>query len=255
MNRTLLAAALAALALPAAAEDFNWQGALAAGKSVEIKGVNGAIQAVAASGSEVRVSAEKRGRRSDPGSVRIEVVEHAAGVTVCAVYPSSGGRDNVCAPGDGGHMSTRDNDVNVHFRVEVPRGVHLVARTVNGEIQVDDLGGNVDAETVNGSIDVSAAGHALAQTVNGSIRARMGRVDWTEPAEFQTVNGSITLEMPAGTGAEVRAETVNGEIVTDFPMTVTGRVSKRRLSGKIGDGGRPLKLETVNGSIHLRQAR
>jgi hypothetical protein len=66
------------------------------------------------------VTATKRGRRSDPGSVRIEVVEHGEGVTICAVYPDVDGRRNECRAGDGGHMSTRDNDVNVHFTVRVP---------------------------------------------------------------------------------------------------------------------------------------
>jgi DUF4097 and DUF4098 domain-containing protein YvlB len=90
--------------------------------------------------------------------------------------------------------------------------------------------------------------------VNGSIRAAAGRADWTGDAEFRTVNGSITVTLPASTGAEVRAETVNGEIETDFPMTVSGRISKRRLNGTIGGGGRTLELETVNGSIQLRKS-
>ena len=47
---------------------------------------------------------------------------------------------------------------------------------------------------------------------------------------------------------------MNGEIETDFPLTVTGRISRRHLSGTIGGGGRTLELETVNGSIQLRKS-
>ena len=45
-----LAATLAALsaAAPVAAQDFHWTGHLAAGKRLEIKGVNGSIRAMAA---------------------------------------------------------------------------------------------------------------------------------------------------------------------------------------------------------------
>ncbi|HET6900434.1 MAG TPA: DUF4097 family beta strand repeat-containing protein [Vicinamibacteria bacterium] len=255
---TRLAWAVVAAAIlaagPVAAEDFQWHGRLAAGKTVEIKGVNGAIDATAASGDEVEVTATKRGRRSDPGSVRIEVVEHAEGVTICAVYPDVDGRRNECRAGDGGHMSTRDNDVNVHFTVRVPRGVAFAPRTVNGDVAAEGLEGDVSVRTVNGSVEVSTTGRADAQTVNGSIRASAGRADWSGDAEFKTVNGSITVTLPSSTSADVKAETVNGTIETDFALTVSGRLSRRHLSGTIGGGGRSLEMETVNGSITLKKS-
>jgi len=37
-------------------------------------------------------------------------------------------------------------------------------------------------------------------------------------------------------------------------MTLSGRMSPRHLSGKIGSGGRDLRATTVNGSIKLRKA-
>lgn len=51
--------------------------------------------------------------------------------------------------------------------------------------------------------------------------------------------------------AHVKAATVSGDITIDFPLTVTGRVSRRRLEGTMGGGGRLLSLESVNGSIAL----
>jgi hypothetical protein len=46
---------------------------------------------------------------------------------------------------------------------------------------------------------------------------------------------------------------VNGDINTDFPLTSTGRITRRRLEGTIGGGGRLLSLESVNGSITLKR--
>jgi DUF4097 and DUF4098 domain-containing protein YvlB len=69
--------------------------------------------------------------------------------------------------------------------------------------------------------------------------------------EFSTVNGGITVQVPDGFSARVDASTVNGSIETDFPITVQGRFGSRRLQGTIGNGGRDLELETVNGSIRL----
>lgn len=244
---------LTAPAAPVAAADFQWHGRVAAGNTVEIRGVNGTIDASAATGDEVEVTATKRARRSDPESVRVEVVEHGGDVTICAVYPDTDGRHNDCRAG-GGHNNTRDNDVEVHFTVRVPRGVAFAPATVNGDVAARGLEGDVRATTVNGSVEIATSGRAEAQTVNGSIRATAGRADWTSDASFQTVNGSITLTLPSSAAADVRAETVNGEIETDFPLTVSGRVSRRHLSGTIGGGGHALELQTVNGSIHLRKS-
>jgi DUF4097 and DUF4098 domain-containing protein YvlB len=41
---------------------------------------------------------------------------------------------------------------------------------------------------------------------------------------------------------------------TDFPLTIQGRFSNRSMTGTIGDGGRDLNLETVNGSIRLKKS-
>ena len=199
MRTTIVAlAAVAALAAPgrAAQDEFRWSGQVAAGDAVEIKGVNGAIVATGAPGGDVEVVAVKKGRRSDPAAVKVEVVEHPGGVTICAVYPNEGA-PNECVPGKGGRMKVKDNDVSVEFRVKVPAGVRFVGRTVNGGIDV---------------------------------------------------------AMPEGLSADVKASTVNGDIRTEFPLTVTGTISKRRVEGTIGSGGRLLEMETVNGGIELTKA-
>jgi DUF4097 and DUF4098 domain-containing protein YvlB len=250
----LVIAAALPLARPAAAQgEFHWKGQLAAGKTIEIKGVNGDISAVAGTG-EVEVKAVKHARRSDPDEVKVEVVPHEGGVTICAVYPSYGRRENTCEPDERGHMNTQDNDVVVDFTVRVPAGVRFVGKTVNGGIDAANLGSDVEANTVNGSIHVATSGYAEATTVNGSIVASLGRAAWTDALEFRTVNGAITLDLPANLSAEVRAKTVNGDIVTDFPLMVTGRVGPRSVHGTIGSGGRQLALSTVNGSIRLRKS-
>ncbi len=232
------------------AQDFRWSGRIEAGKTLEIRGVNGAVAVERATGAEAEVVAHKTGRRSDPADVEIVVVPHDGGVTICAVYPAVDGRENECEPG-GGHNSTRDNDVEVEWTVKVPDDVKLGAYTVNGDVTVREVGAEVRAGTVNGDVDVSTRGVAEASTVNGSIRAVLGRGDWTGAMEFSTVNGGITVEVPDGFNATVEASTVNGDIETDFPITVQGRFGSRRLRGTIGTGGRDLELETVNGSIRL----
>ena len=235
-------------------DDFEWRGRVDRGQTVIIAGVNGRDEAMEVSGTEVEVRAIKReGRRGDPDDVRIEVIEHSGGVTICAVYPSRGSRPNECREDGHGRMNVENNDTKVEFTVRVPAGVHFTGRTVNGDVKVRGLSANVRASTVNGDVDLSTSGYANATTVNGSIHAVLGSGDWNGDLEFETVNGTITVELPPGIAADVRASTVNGHIETDFPLTVQGRWGPREMRGTIGGGGHELRLETVNGSIRLRE--
>ncbi len=247
-------AAITAVPVLAAQDDFHWQGTVARGGAVEIKGINGGITATGVPGGAVEVTAVKKGHKSDPAQVKVEVVEHAGGVTICAVYPDSDGTPNRCAPGKGGHLGAKDNDVQVEFQVKVPAGVRFIGQTVNGGISASGISADADAQTVNGGVTLEAGGTARARTVNGGIRARLGRTDWDGALKLSTVNGGIQLTLPEGLNAEVKASTVNGNIDTDFPLAVSGRISHRSVSGTIGSGGRQLELSTVNGAIALRKA-
>lgn len=235
------------------ATDFRWSGRVPAGESLEIKGVNGSIEVVRAEGDRVVVVTEARARRSDPGSVRVERVEHAGGMTFCAVYPTPEGRaENRCEPGAGGRMNTERNDVQVDFRIELPDGVSFVGRTVNGEVRAEDLRSDVSATTVNGDVEITTTGFARAETVNGSIDAVMGSADLRDGAAFSTVNGSITLDLPDDVDADLDASWLNGSFESDLPFLLQGRVSRRSARGVLGEGGPTLELETVNGSIRIR---
>ena len=229
---------------------FDWSGQVADGQWIEIKGINGELNAMPATGNTVRVTATRSGFRSDPNEVEIVVVEHADGVTICAVYPSRGDQPNECVPEDGGRNRTRNNDVKVEFDVSVPAGVRFAGRMVNGTIRADNLTADVTARTVNGSVRLSTAQAASAKTVNGSIRASFGGASWNGEATFETVNGSVTVEVPEAANADIEIRTTNGRITTDLPIATT-RSSRRRVEGTLGDGGPTLRLKTVNGSITL----
>lgn len=255
----LSAASAYGLSLPRNARkgDFSFREAVAPGRVIEVKGEYGSIRAEPASGSEVEVTAVKHSARSNPAEVQIRTVRHAGGVTICAVYPSADPtRPNTCGPGDtSSHV--HNNDVRVDFIVRVPAGVRLVARNVEGDIEVSSLGGNVEAYSSGGNIRISTAGYARATTVTGSITASMGRADWAGQLGFETSTGEITLRLPGGTGAEVHAESITGDISTEFPLTVhaaaPGAPPARSIDGVIGSGGRKLRLKTVSGAIRLER--
>lgn len=231
-------------------KEFSWKGSIAPGRAIEIKGVKGDIRAEASSDNEVEVSGIKRASRSDPDSVKIEVLKHEDGVTICAVYPSDDQSEpNNCQPGRAGRINAQKSDVVVNFTVRVPPGVRFAGSTVSGDVEAASLKSDVEAYSVNGSIRVSTSTHARGSTVNGSIKASLGDTTWEKTLGFETVNGSINIELQKGANTEVRAETFNGSVSTDFPLVV----HKRSMTGTIGSGGRVLIIKSLNGSIQLRQ--
>ncbi len=71
--------AVVAITAPAAAqhnENFDWNRALAAGRTIEIKGINGDIKAVGTNGGDVRVHAGKTSKKSDGSQGTIQGVEN-----------------------------------------------------------------------------------------------------------------------------------------------------------------------------------
>jgi len=235
-------------------QDFTWQGKVAADKTVEVKGLNGRIRATASSGDEVTVTATKHGTKSDPKQVDVRVVEGADGVTICSIYPPpAGGAANGCAPGEGQHMHTDDNDVQVDYEIAIPKGVRFKAKNINGAIEASGLTAAVEAHSVNGGLLLTTAGSVSAKTVNGSIdvtvRALGGGL------HLATVNGTAKLVLPSAVNANVEAKTVHGAIESDFPLPVEGHYAGKHMSGVLGSGGPQISVHSVNGSLTVRKGR
>jgi putative adhesin len=229
-------------------DTFHWSGKLAANQLVQVKNMNGAIDAEGITGDTIDVSAVKSGRDRD--QVRVEVVQTGEGVTICAVYPGGS-----CA-GDGRSHSHGDTKAQVDFTVKLPRNLRFSATNVNGRIKAEELGRPAKVTTVNGGIDVSSRSWVSASSVNGSLKVAMGSADWDGKLKISSVNGSVTLDMPTDTNAEVHFSSVNGSLDSDFPLNVHGMsFGPKNLHGTIGSGGRELDVSTVNGSLHIRKGR
>lgn len=161
------------------------------------------------------------------------------------------------------------------FDVEVPAGVDVVAKTVQGgAVQVSGLGGRFEADNVNGDVTLEAvSGEGRARTVNGSIKAAFSR-NPGGGCTFSTINGQIDVSLRSGLGADLRFKTLNGEVYTDFPYTLRDLPpgeddapassrparfhyrSRGEFAARIGSGGPELAFSTINGNIliHRRDA-
>lgn len=232
----------------------EWRGAIAPGDGIEIKGVYGAIRAVRTTGGEVVVTATRIGNAAAVAAVTIEAVPHAAGVTVCAVYPDVAGQEpNSCAPGSAGNLSAWDGGrglVSVDFTVQVPEGVTLVGKVLTGDVEATGLGSDAFLTTMAGDILVSTAGLATATTLRGSIVAAIGAPDWGRDLQFSSGNGDVDVTIPATANAEVWATARVGRISSEFPLRQVLPGDQR---GTIGSGGPTLRLNAFAGDITLRR--
>jgi len=165
-----------------------------------------------------------------------------------------------------------NKSVSVSYDIQMPNQTNLELSTHNGSVRIVDINGHIDATTHNGKTTAeNVAGTTVLRTHNGSVNCREisgdaklhthnGGVDvvYSEAApsvcdvSIVTHNGGIGFTAPPGFSARVNASTNNGSVHTDLPITVTGKVSKNKLTGTIGNGEGNLYLETHNGSIKIR---
>lgn len=253
----LMCLAAVALMLPAHGESvdqFAWNGSLSNGQKLEVMDINGGIDVSPSTGNTVAIRVEKKSRNDSLDDVQIKVEQKANGIVVCTLYRSADGSfPSGCQDASKRKRRTKRNiNVTTNYTIQMPAYADLKATTVNGGIKVLGLTSEVDANTVNGSVDVTTTGRANARTVNGSVHVNVGRLD--QDCRFSTVNGRIVLAVAGSVNADVKASTVNGRIETDLPVTVTGSLGRRSLRGRIGNGGPQLDLSTVNGAIRIERA-
>jgi hypothetical protein len=238
---------------------FHWAGTIAGGHWLRIRNLSGAIRVEKSSSNQVEVDAEKRGDREDADDVRFEMRRTGADsgdVLICALW----GRESSCdVEGSEEHhhhhgWSSDHDEMSVPFTVRLPAGVNIAVSTVNGDVNVDGASAEVRARTVNGSVEAGTlGGPVVASTVNGDVRVHMTSTGDATNLEYSTVNGSVTVDLPAKINADVELSTVNGSVQSDYPLTLEGHIDPRHLRGTIGTGGLRLRASTVNGQIELRK--
>src|SRR6266851_5617375 len=67
----------------------------------------------------------------------------------------------------------------------------------------------------------------------------------------ETTNGSVLLAVPADTHADLEARCLNGNFSSELPVAFESTLKPREMHGRLGRGGAPIRLHTVNGGIRL----
>ena len=132
---------------------------------------------------------------------------------------------------------------------------NIIASTSNGAIEIEEVMGVVSAFTSNGAIDVEkVTGVVELETSNGPIDAEVPDIG-DNGLRVRTNNGSIELDLASDLSAGIEAKTSNGDIEVNELELIVKEVSKERLRGKIGNGGKMISCKTSNGSITLSKLK
>jgi DUF4097 and DUF4098 domain-containing protein YvlB len=225
--------------------------------------------------------------RIDILSARIEVIGEERKDVELKVTLSAGRRKIVTpsgakmlAGGGGLEISERDNRVNVESELptnqitvvaRVPRRAKLDLSTINeSEIVVRDVVGDLQLENVNGPITATnITGSVIAESLNNPITVGLAGVASGTATSLSSLNGDITLTLPAAARAELHLDTAQGEITSDFELDIKpSKPTIERKEGRSGvsvrmedvivatvNGGGPvIRVKTLNGGIKIAKA-
>jgi DUF4097 and DUF4098 domain-containing protein YvlB len=129
--------------------------------------------------------------------------------------------------------------------------------TGDGAIELDHVDGAIEATTGDGGVRAvgkmtgvrarSGDGRIAIQAEPGSTPA----TDW----DITSGDGSVTLQIPDGFNAELDARTGDGGIRLDGVTVVSsGAPAKNSVNGRLGSGGRSVRVRTGDGSITVQRS-
>jgi DUF4097 and DUF4098 domain-containing protein YvlB len=243
---------------------------------------DGAIEIRSGDSKSVVVEIEKRGptqeaidqlridTKQDGDRIEIEVKKPSQTVSFFGVGHMSPTAKLIVTMPREGNVTARSGDgairvEHVHGRLELKTGDgsiratdiagQLTLSTGDGSVTLEDVAGDLDVDTGDGSVSVAGKLAAVKlHTGDGSItlRAASGTAmkdDWS----ITTGDGSVALYLPSDFGAELDAHTGDGSISNELNVSGAEEGRERRsLRGKLGAGGKQLRIRTGDGGIRLK---
>ncbi len=91
-------------------------------------------------------------------------------------------------------------------------------------------------------------------TINGNIEL----VDYRGPVEAKSISGFVDMNWANDRGATVALKTITGEVYSDLDINFQNRkegipIVGYQLKGNVQNGGPTVKLESISNNIYFRQ--
>ena len=227
---------------------------LAKAAILELRGGVGSITVSRSSGPSTIVTAKRVTPGAEP---RVQLVKHEKGITICSVYESGNPRKpNECLPMRKGRRfeGLKKDSPAVHFEVQLPDGVDLMADTATGNVTTTALTGNVSISVFRGNIAVIDGGSPDIRTnvMAGDTDATLGAFggNGTRHLSFTATGGMLKVRIPANVPIDYWISS-GMSIETPFQLHKTvGEVS----SGHLGPPGSTISLRIDAGSLLAKVA-
>ncbi len=128
----------------------------------------------------------------------------------------------------------------------------------SGRIEGRALKGKIEFHSTEGDVEIlDASGFASGNTSSGNVRIQMKDWRFEDRALIESVQGSVSVQLPATFSGEVDARSVAGKAKVDFKLksqynpNLIGPQPANHFRGKVGESDEQLKLFSRDGDVHL----
>jgi hypothetical protein len=185
------------------------------------------------------------------------------------------------------HNSDLYRNIGIDYDVTLPSGSAIAATTGSGDIDIQEVGANLKAQSGSGTVrahgikgpatlgtgsgdielqqtgpgDVKAetgSGSIRLQGLSGALKAGTGSGDIeangqpTTDWKLSTGSGSIRLGVGASARFNLDADTGSGSINVAQPITMQGSLNRHHVAGVVNGGGPTIRANTGSGDIQIK---
>ncbi len=190
---------------------------------------------------------------------------------------------------DGWGRWGKKNKFKVNLRVRVPADYNVDFETGAGNIEIGDVGGEINGRTgagnifigaVDGIVDITSgagnievvgatsnvevntgAGNIELNEVTGFVRANTGAGNITasinsqpeSDSKLETGAGNVTVYLVKSAGVFVDARASMGSASCEFPLKIEGKWMTKSFEGEVNGGGPDLYMRSGVGNVTLRK--
>jgi len=184
------------------------------------------------------------------------------------------------------HNNDLYRNISIDYDVTLPKSSAINAATGSGDVEIQNVGANVKAQSGSGAVrvhgvqgptilgtgsgdielqqngpgDVKAetgSGSIRLQGLNGALKAGTGSGDidaqGQPTADWKLTTGSGSVRLAIGNAHfNLDADTGSGGINVSQPITMQGSLNRHHVSGAVNGGGPTIRISTGSGDVQIK---